>query len=27
DQQAGGLLPPGIDPIDVADSLAGRYEA
>jgi hypothetical protein len=27
DLQAGGLLPPGIDPIDVADSLAGRYEA
>jgi uncharacterized protein DUF4032/lipopolysaccharide kinase (Kdo/WaaP) family protein len=27
DLQAGGLLPAGIDPIDVADSLAGRYEA
>ncbi|GAB3363024.1 DUF4032 domain-containing protein [Modestobacter lapidis] len=27
DLQAGGLLPSGIDPIDVADSLAGRYEA
>jgi hypothetical protein len=27
DLQAGGLLPSGIDPIDVADSLAGRYAA
>jgi hypothetical protein len=27
DLQAGGLLPAGIDPIGVADSLAGRYEA
>jgi hypothetical protein len=27
DLQAGELLPPDIDPIDVADSLAGRYEA
>jgi len=27
DLQAGELLPPEIDPIDVADSLAGRYEA
>jgi hypothetical protein len=27
DLQAGGLLPDGIDPIDVADSLSGRYEA
>jgi hypothetical protein len=27
DLQAGELLPPEIDPIEVADSLAGRYEA
>jgi hypothetical protein len=27
DLQAGELLPPDIDPIDVADSLSGRYEA
>lgn len=27
DLAAGGLLPPGIDPIDVADELAPRYEA
>jgi hypothetical protein len=27
DLQAGELLPPDIDPIEVADSLAGRYEA
>jgi hypothetical protein len=27
DLQAGDLLPPGIDPIDVADSLGGRYDA
>jgi hypothetical protein len=27
DLQAGELLPPAIDPIDVADSLLGRYEA
>jgi hypothetical protein len=27
DLQAGGLLPDGIDPVGVADSLAGRYEA
>lgn len=27
DLQAGGLLPSGIDPIEVADSLPGRYDA